>query len=101
MANELFVDTSGFYAALCERDKAHEKAAELLTKGRRRNRFAVIGDKCTMQCGGSRLSNSRRRNKLRRGIEIERTPQGMIQLPQGCEAISAPTLRPPNRSDGL
>mgnify|MGYP006292217717 CR=1 FL=1 len=44
MANELFVDTSGFYAALCERDEAHEKAAQLLTKAAKQKRRFVTTD---------------------------------------------------------
>ena len=39
MAREVFVDTSGFYACLVRRDDHHERAAELLRRGKGQRRF--------------------------------------------------------------
>ena len=36
MANEIFIDTSGFYAILAERDPHHEEALAVLDNARRR-----------------------------------------------------------------
>jgi uncharacterized protein len=44
MASETFVDTSGFYALLVERDEMHERAARILQQGERRRSTFVTTD---------------------------------------------------------
>ena len=44
MASETFVDTSGFYALLVERDEMHERAARILQQGERRRATFVTTD---------------------------------------------------------
>jgi predicted nucleic acid-binding protein len=44
MASELFVDTSGFYALLVERDDMHERAARILQQGELRRAKFVTTD---------------------------------------------------------
>jgi predicted nucleic acid-binding protein len=44
MANEIFVDTSGFYALLIKGDDQHEAAVRILREARRRKRRFVTSD---------------------------------------------------------
>ena len=44
MASELFVDTSGFYALLVERDETHERATRILQQAERRRATFVTTD---------------------------------------------------------
>jgi predicted nucleic acid-binding protein len=44
MANEIFVDTSGFYALLIKRDDQHLAASLILREARRRKRRFVTSD---------------------------------------------------------
>ncbi len=44
MTSEMFVDTSGFYALLVERDEMHERAARILQQGERRRATFVTTD---------------------------------------------------------
>jgi predicted nucleic acid-binding protein len=44
MANEIFVDTSGFYALLVKRDDRHDAAVRVLRQARRRKRRFVTTD---------------------------------------------------------
>ncbi len=44
MANDVFVDTSGFYALLVKGDDQHAAAARVLREGRRRKRGFVTTD---------------------------------------------------------
>jgi predicted nucleic acid-binding protein len=44
MANEIFVDTSGFYALLIKGDDRHEAAFRVLREARRRKRRFVTSD---------------------------------------------------------
>lgn len=44
MASETFVDTSGFYALLVERDEMHEQAVRILQQGERRRATFVTTD---------------------------------------------------------
>jgi predicted nucleic acid-binding protein len=44
MTAEMFVDTSGFYALLIERDEMHERAARILRQGERRRAKFVTTD---------------------------------------------------------
>lgn len=44
MANEIFVDTSGFYALLVRQDDRHEAARQILTDSRSRKRSFVTTD---------------------------------------------------------
>jgi len=44
MVSETFVDTSGFYALLVERDEMHERAARILQQAERRRATFVTTD---------------------------------------------------------
>ncbi|MHB2017754.1 MAG: hypothetical protein ACYCW6_12465 [Candidatus Xenobia bacterium] len=44
MANEIFVDTSGFYALLVRGDEQHQAASRVLAEARRRKRGFVTTD---------------------------------------------------------
>ena len=44
MASETFVDTSGFYALLVEREEMHERAARILQQAQRRRAKFVTTD---------------------------------------------------------
>ena len=44
MADDIFVDTSGFYAALVRRDEKHPKAAAILVKGAKGKQPFVTSD---------------------------------------------------------
>lgn len=44
MANEIFVDTSGFYALLVRRDDQHDAAREVVSRSRSRKRAFVTTD---------------------------------------------------------
>jgi uncharacterized protein len=44
MASETFVDTSGFYALLAERDEMHERAARILRQAGQRRRTFITTD---------------------------------------------------------
>ena len=44
MANDIFVDTSGFYALLCKGDDRHPAASRVLAEARRRRRRFVTTD---------------------------------------------------------
>src|SRR5438477_13198964 len=44
MANDIFVDTSGFYALLIKQDDRHEAAVRVLREARRRKRRFVTSD---------------------------------------------------------
>lgn len=44
MANDIFVDTSGFYALLIKRDDKHREAGKQLREARRRKRRFITSD---------------------------------------------------------
>jgi predicted nucleic acid-binding protein len=84
MPNDIFVDTSGFFALLVARDPHHDRCAELVRDlGTRRGRAftseAIIGETCT-------LLQARRQGHLIGGfLDYVDASRALTVLPVGTE----------------